>query len=405
MRILYCVQRYGEEVGGGAEAACRALAEHMAARGHHVEALTSCATDYVTWADEYPAGTTELNGVTVHRLPVRNERTPEQFGTMSQRVLGGHAALAAERDWVRVQGPDLPELEAWLDEHAARFDVAVFYTYLYPTSALGLPIAARSTATVLHPAAHDEPTLELRVFDRVVRSADAISVHTPEELDSLRGRFHFDPLVAEVGLGVDINPPPADGARFRTSFGLGEEPILLYVGRVEPSKGTDELARYFAEFKRRHPSGLKLVLVGPPVQAPPPHPDIVCAGFVSEQDRLDAFAASTYFVMPSYFESFSIVLCDAWVVRRPALVNAHCAVLDGQSRRSGGGLGYHDFAEFDAALSRLMADPELCAAMGQSGRDYVVSRYGWDTVLDDYERLIHAAINRRRAAAVTSVPR
>jgi len=52
-----------------------------------------------------------------------------------------------------------------------------------------------------------------------------------------------------------------------------------------------------------------------------------------------------------------------------------------------------------------MADPELCAAMGQSGRDYVVSRYGWDTVLDDYERLIHAAINRRRAAAVTSVPR
>ena len=397
MKILYGVQRYGAEVGGGAESACRSLAEHMAARGHVVEVVTSCAVDYVSWADEYPPGRSTLHGVTVNRLPVRAPRTAAQFEPISRRVLTRpHTPLAVERDWVRVQGPDLPGLDAWLTSEAGRFDVAAFYTYLYPSSAFGLPVAARSTATVLHPAAHDEPMIELSVFDALFRQADAICVHTPEELETVRRRFHFDPLAGVVGLGVDVHPPPADGARFRAALGLGDEPILLYNGRVEPGKGTDELARYFIEHKRRRPGPLKLVLVGPLVTPVADHPDIVCTGYVDVQTLHDAYAAAFAFVMPSYFESFSIALCDAWVVRRPALVNGDCAVLDGQARRSGGALSYRNLAEFSAALQRLEGDGALRDAMGASARDYVVRNYDWDAVAAAYERLLVAAIEARR---------
>jgi len=397
VKILYGVQRYGTEVGGGAESACRSLAERMAARGHRVEVVTSCAVDYVTWADEYPEGTSELNGVTLHRLPVRAQRTTAQFGPISQRVLTRpHTPFAVERDWVRVQGPDLPGLVPWLESESSRFDVAAFYTYLYPTTAFGLPVAARYTATVLHPAAHDEPMIELSVFDALFRQADAICVHTPEELETVRRRFHFDSLAGVVGLGVDVHPPPADGGRFRAAFGIGDGPILLYNGRVEPGKGTDELAKYFIEYKKRHQDPLKLVLVGPLVTPVAEHPDIICTGYVDVQTRLDAYAASFAFVMPSYFESFSIALCDAWAIRRPALVNANCAVLDGQARRSGAGLGYRSLSEFVAALDRLIADPGLIAAMGAAGRKYVLGNYGWDAVATSYENLLHRAFNRSR---------
>lgn len=403
MKLLYCVQRYGEEVGGGAEAACRAFAERMAGRGHDVEVVTSCAVDYHSWADVYDPGSSELNGVLVHRLAVREERTVEQFGPISARVLTPPAAaLAAQRDWVRVQGPDLTGLAPWMTANAGRFDAAAFYTYLYPTTAIGLAAAARSTATVLHPAAHDEPMLELNVYDSLFRQADAICLHTPEELDTIRRRFRFDPLAAVVGLGIDVHPPPADAARFRARFGIGDEPVVLYNGRIEPGKATDELVRYFTRFREHRAAPVKLVLVGPVVTPVDPHPDVIVTGFVDEQTRLDAYAAAGVFVMPSYFESFSIALCNAWTVRCPALVNAGCAVLAGQAQRSGGALVYRNAAEFDASLHRLLIDGDLRVQLGEAGRAYVEEHYAWGAIETRYEALLHAAIEHRRRHHGTS---
>ena len=54
MKILYLVQRYGAEIVGGSESACREFAEHLVGLGHEVEVLTSCARDYVEWANYYP---------------------------------------------------------------------------------------------------------------------------------------------------------------------------------------------------------------------------------------------------------------------------------------------------------------------------------------------------------------
>ena len=81
MRILYAVQRYGT-VGsvGGSEAAARAFAEHLVDRDHDVEVVTSCAQSYVDWANVYPPGVEELNGVTVHRLEAADVRRPERVG-------------------------------------------------------------------------------------------------------------------------------------------------------------------------------------------------------------------------------------------------------------------------------------------------------------------------------------
>ncbi len=78
MRVAFVIQRYGLEVNGGAEVECRQLAERMS-RHMQVEVLTTCAEDYHTWRNVYPAGRDEINGVPVRRFPVDRERTMAEF--------------------------------------------------------------------------------------------------------------------------------------------------------------------------------------------------------------------------------------------------------------------------------------------------------------------------------------
>jgi glycosyltransferase involved in cell wall biosynthesis len=392
MRLLYCVQRYGEDIAGGSEAACRAVAEHMATRDHEVEVLTSCAKSYVDWADHFPEGTSHLNGVRVHRLPVRENRSPEKFGPMHRRLLMQPCPpLFVQRDWLRIQGPDIPKLGPWINENAPRFDAAIFFTYLYPTTAFGLPIAAKHCPTVLVPTAHDEPMLQFRVFDQSVRRAHGLICLTPEELALIERRFRFVPDAEVIGIGLDPCVE-ADPSRFRDAFELGQRPYLVVLGRVDPGKGADQLVRFFREYKLRYPSELALVVVGEPVAQLEPHPDVVLTGFVDHQTKVDGIAGATLLVQPSYFESFSLALCEAWLAEKPAIVQGRCEVLAGQSARSGGGLPYTSFAEFTETLTRLLEDESLRREMGKAGRRFVIENYAWDDVLDAYEAFLSRMI-------------
>ncbi|MDQ1396729.1 MAG: hypothetical protein QOG64_1988 [Acidimicrobiaceae bacterium] len=387
------VQRYGEEVAGGAELACRQFAVRMAARGHDVHVATTCARNYTDWANAFPAGDSEVEGVTLHRLPVVSQRDNELFNALNPRLLAGYkpVPLHLQRSWMRAQGPYTPALAQWLAGEAGRFDVVSFFTYLYWTTWAGLPVAARRTATVLHPCAHDEPPLYLPIFDPLVRVPDGLAMFTEEEAALIRDRFHLDRPEAVTGIGIDVTAV-GDAAAFRATAGgaLGDRPYLLYVGRVDPHKGSTELFDFFVTYKARNPGPLALVVVGDPVLPLDAHPDVVPVGFVAEEAKTGAMAGALALVQPSYFESFSLVLCEAWVQGRPALVQGRCAVLDGQVRRSGGGLPYTGFAEFEAAVDRLWGDPGLREAMGQAGRRYVEANYHWDAVLDRYERLLEA---------------
>lgn len=398
MRLLHVVQRYGAEVAGGAELHCRQFATRLAGRGHEVEVVTTCARDYVTWANEYPPGAELLDGVTVHRLPTTRPRDLRLFGPLNARVTLGDrpVALHVQEEWMRAQGPDVESLAPWLDANAAGFDAVLFYTYLYATTSVGLARVAGRVPTVLHPTAHDEPTLGLAIFDGVFRLPDAFAFSTEEERELVVGRFRVSRPSAVVGIGFDLEAQ-GDGNAFRRRYDLGDDPYLVVVGRVDPAKGSSELFDFFAAYKQRHPGPLRLVVVGEPVDRPPPHPDLVVTGFVDDAVKRGAVDGALALVQPSYFESFSMVLAEAWVQGRPALVQGHCAVLAGHARRSGGAIPYRGFAEFEAAVELVTADPTLAGSLGRAGRRYVRRHFGWDTVLDRYETLLDAV----RAAPVT----
>jgi glycosyltransferase involved in cell wall biosynthesis len=211
---------------------------------------------------------------------------------------------------------------------------------------------------------------------------------TPEEAEFVRRRFRSPRTSSVTGIGVDLDLA-ADGARFRERMGLDDRPYLVFVGRLDPHKGSVELFDYFRKYKERNPGPLALVAVGEPVVAPPEHPDVFLTGFVDDQTRRDAVEGALALVHPSYFESFSLVLVEAWAQRRPAIVQGRSDVLVGQSRRSGGGLPYTGYAEFEAAVDVLTQDGDLRVRMAEAGRGYVERSYQWANVLDRYESLLH----------------
>ena len=394
MRVCYVVQRYGLMIAGGAEQHCREMAERLVQRGHEVEVATTCAASYIDWANEFEPGTTIEHGVAVHRFPVSRPRNNEMFNEYNRRIETGRGLrpLFNQREWMRMQGPYAPELPRWLERSAGRFDVVIGFTYLYWTTWAAMDAMPGLVPVVLHPTVHDEPPLRLSIFDEEFRAPDAFALSTPEEIVLIRDRFHVDPPGAVIGIGVEF--PTGDAARFREAYpALGDAPYLLYVGRVDEGKGAQQLLEFFVLYKERHPDDpVKLAMVGDPLIPIPDHPDIIVTGFVDYHVRDDALAGAYALAQPSFFESFSMVLTEAFAHRRPALVQGRCEVLRGHAQRSGAAIPYEGYAEFECALEALLDEPARADAMGAAGRAYVEREYTWPVVLDRYEELLTSTL-------------
>jgi glycosyltransferase involved in cell wall biosynthesis len=398
MRALFVVPRYGAHVRGGAEQAARAVATRLADRGHDVTVLTTTATSYVDWSGDLVPGVEQAEGVEVHRLAVDPLRDPEGFDRLHHRieVAGGASRMELQRAWLDAQGPSVPDLVPWLDEHAAAHDVAVFLPYLYATTTVGLPAAARHTACVLAPCAHDEPPLQLAAFDQVMRLAHRHVHLTPEEATLVRTRFRLRGPHHVAGLGTELEPHAGGGPdAFRTAHGLGEDPYLLYVGRIDPSKGTAWLADRFAAMAEARPGPLRLVMVGDPVVPVAEHPDIVVIDDLDDAGRTAAMAGAVALVHPSPFESFGMVVAEAWAVGTPVLALHHNAVLRGHVDRSGGGLTFGSGAELAEAAWSLVAEPERRDELGRAGRRHAEATFAWPAVLDRWEAALADAARIR----------
>ena len=361
MKLGVVTPRYGADVAGGAENAARLLATQLAARTDWtVEALTTCARDATTWADEYAPGEVHVDGVLVRRFPVAGRRSRDFDAVTDLVVRRGRRTTAAELDdWVVKQGPVAPQL---IDAIAATdADVVAFHPFLYHPTVAALPrVAGRA---LLHPAAHDEPMLRLRVYRDVFGAASGLAYWSAAEQRVVERRFAVasKPAVI-VGLGTD--PQPGDAANARAALGLGDRPYVLVLGRVDDGKGARLIAECFARYQARRQSPLQLVFAGPIVHAPRAHADIVVAGHVDEPTKWGLLRGAWAFASPSAFESFSIVLIEAWSVGTPALVNARCDVTVDHARRSGGGLAFGSYAELEVALDRMLASPQLCETLG-----------------------------------------
>ena len=384
MKLAFVVQRYGAGIAGGSEGHCRELAERLSHR-HDIAVLTTCAKDYVTWENAYAAGPATENGVRVIRFPVARQRRIKVFADLSDEVFDGGAAPDRQQEWFRENGPDAPGLLDHLRAHGHEYDLVVFWTYRYFPSYFGLPLVA--DRAVLVPTAEEDPAIDLGVLLEFFDKPAGYIFLTPEERDLVSSRA-LHPLSQSVVVGIGLEPV-ALGVTPRApldQLGIPAD-YLLYLGRVDRNKGCDALLENFQEYASTRPH-VTLVLAGPAKMQVPEHPQIRALGYVSDEVRSALLAHARALVVPSWYESLSIVLLEAWNYAVPALVNGRCKVLAGQVTRANGGLYYMFPAEFDEAADYLLTQRAARDAMGLQGLAYINREYRWPTVISRVESLL-----------------
>ena len=384
MKLGLVVQRYGPEVVGGAELHCRWVAEHLAER-HQVEVLTTTATDYLTWQNVLEPGRSEVNGVTVRRFPVAAPRDAERFDPIANQVCFFEHTDDEERRWMEEHGPVTPALLAYLRAHQDEFGALIFFSYRYWTTYHGLQVAPGKSLLV--PTAEHDRVLYLRLFRPFFRLPAAIVYNSPEERELIQ-RITGNEAVRGDVVGTGIQRPdaiPVDEVAARLDL-LGD--YLVYVGRLEPEKGCAVMLDHFLRWQRETRANVTLALFGRGTMEITENVHVRPMGVVPDGEKLAGVARARALLMPSRYESLSMVVLEAWMMGRPVLVNGDCEVLRGQILRSGGGLYYRRYDEFAAALDLLLAESTLADALGRQGQAYFLENYSWERVMAKYEGLL-----------------
>ncbi len=388
MKLGIVLPRYvaHTSISAGAEQLGAQLAHRLAARGHSVEVLTTCALDLRDPHNELPPGVSDDGAVSVRRFALDLQHWDHtRYKTLTQGWNQERLHTLADEDAWLDSLPHAPHLYAYLDRHHRTYDAVLFLPYLAPTTLYGALLCA--DRAVLMPALHDEPFARMSVVRLVLEAARSVLFMTAEERAlALRTLGYRLPRTSVVGVGVDDAEATASGDRFRQQFDL-HGPLVLYSGRLEPAKNVHTLVAYIDRFRHEYPhhAQVTFVLRGSAAMYIAPRANVFVLPPQSPEYYRDAYAAAQVLCQPSHYEAFSIVLMEGWLGGAAALVNANCAVTRAHVAACSGGLWFGDGVEFGATLDWLLTHPRECAAMGAAGRQYVLDQYTWAAVLPRIE--------------------
>lgn len=412
-KIAIVVQRYGLTVNGGAEFHARILAEQLA-KNYNIEILTTTALDYRGWANHFEPGLDEVNGIVVRRfstLPQNGKKARNARRIVCQdkryfRVLKFlklyktvEAAFNISKvtdqnvqDWITGQGPCVPDLIRYISEAENDYDAFIFFTYLYYPTVLGMPLVANKTIFI--PTAHDEPILFTKPYENLFKLPKFIMYNTVSEKNLVEKTFQNCTKNSDVA-GVGI--VPFCGECEALTDELLPKKYFVYVGRIDSAKGCGTMIESFLEFKKKHKlfSEFKLVLVGKDNMKKTYHnSSIIYTGFVSEAQKYTYISNALAMIMPSQYESLSLVTLEAMAAGIPVIVNGDCEVLNNHISNSKTGACFNCDGSLAKNLEKdINASENFLAEESTAAKKYVAENFEWDSILKKFDAAIDFVIN------------
>lgn len=383
-KLAIVIQRYGEKVCGGAEVHALKMAEYLTAY-FEVTVLTSKATDNMTWEDVYENDIEVINGVTVRRFSVDKIRNSEDYIAALNKAQKYNASLEDQEAWMRENGPCVSGLIKYIKENKDYFDFFYFVTYVFYPTYFGIKEVGEKT--IFNPCAHDEMTLYFDMFKNSFKNAKAIFYNSYEEKLLCNKIFDLKGKIDNDGRGGDAASIPQyySAEDFKKRHGLKD--FIVYIGRSDFHKGIKELFDYFIKYKKHRDNGLKLVCMGKGEIDFPQRDDIINLGFVSEEEKYSGLAASKLLVLPSKYESLSIVVLEAMAMKKPVIVNASCAATKAHCDKGNAGLYYDNYFEFEACMDYLLDHENVANQLGENGKKYTDENYSWEAIAKSFVEL------------------
>lgn len=387
MKLAFVIPWYGENIPGGAETECRRTAENLQKVGVEVEILTTCVKEFLSdWnTDYYEEGNFQVNHITVRRFRVRKRNTA-LFNAINYRLMQNQKISSEEEKIFMHEMVNSDNLYNYIINHGDNYDFFLFIPYMFGTTYYGLQIHPEKS--ILIPCLHDESYARMVIFKLMFEKVKGIIYLSDPEKTVANKFFILNNKQAVLGGGVDTNIFH-NAVRFKGKYQIQSD-FILYAGRRESGKNVSLLIDYFSRYKKNNSSTLKLILIGSG-EVSIPHDcknDILDLGFISRQDKYDAYAAATVFCQPSVNESFSIVIMESWLCGTPVLVHADCAVTKDHCVKSKGGLFFRDYEEFEGCINYYINNPKIRAIMAENGKKYVNDNYSWDCIALKYKNFL-----------------
>lgn len=391
--IALVIPWYGDDIRGGAEKECNYLAHSLTNAGQAVEVFTTCVKDAACdrGKNTMVPGVYKESGITVRRFPVRENRDIDAYAYSNGRIYHNHFDSKDEEVYFR-EDINSEEMYKFIRKNKDSYRAFIFIPYMYGITFNGSSCCPEKS--IMIPCLHDESYAYMQILKSKMESFRGMIFLAKPEKELAEKLYDLSKVkLAVLGGGLDTDwHASCDGQRFREKYDIGED-FILFAGRKDAGKKADELIEFFIRYKGETPhSDLKLVLLGGgelPVQVDDKYKnDIIDLGFVSVEDKHDAFAACTVFCNPSYFESFSLVIMESWLAKRPVIVSEHCAVTTNFALETNGGLWYSNYAEFKECVNFLLENREIGNIMGKNGFQYVMEHFTHEKIAENYLKFI-----------------
>ena len=385
-KIGFVIPWFAAGIPGGAETALFGIVKQLIKRNISVEVLTTCVEKFKSdWnIDHYPQGLDNVTGIPVRRFKVR-QRDTGAFDSVCVKLINNESITIDEEDIFLKEMVNSPDLYEYINKNKDDYSLFVFIPYMFGTTYYGCRVCPEKS--VMIPCLHDESYAYMKRFKEVFKNLRGMIFLADPECELANSIYDLSGVYTEtIGIGIDSDHS-GNKERFRKKYGIKDD-FILYAGRKEPGKNIDTLINYFTVYKKRNPGNLKMILIGSgeihiPYQA---GGDIIDLGFVSVEDKHDAYAACLLLCQPSQNESFSIVIMESWLQGRPVLVNENSSVTKNFAVKSNGGLFFSDFFEFEGCVDYYLSNSSQADLMGESGRDFVLKNFDWNVIAEKYIR-------------------
>lgn len=384
-KIGFVTPWFGWDIPGGAEAELRGITGHLSDAGQEIEILSTCVEKFLSdWnVNFHNPGITVENGIPVRRFKVRKRNT-KLFDQVNFKLMNNQLPLTKEEEEIYInEMVNSPDLYNYIAEHKDEYSLFVFIPYMFGTTYFGMKECLDKA--ILIPCLHDESYIHMELFKSLFSQIAGMIFHAKPECDLANEVYNLSKVNAKVlGEGVDTDLE-GDAKRFREKYNILED-FILYAGRKDAGKNVHTLIKYFDEYKKRNNNNLKLVLIGGgEIEVPDDcKNEVFDLGFVDIQDKYDAYAAATVLCQPSHNESFSLVIMESWLARRPVLVSEDCDVTASFAKESNGGLWFKDYFDFEGAMNFYLNHVEIANQMGENGRKYVMDNFDWKVIVEKY---------------------
>jgi len=397
MKILYAGTGYKPAYRlGGPIVSISATAEMLVRKGHEVTVVATTANNEEDL--DVPIGIpVDVDGVQVWYF-----RRKE----LVQKVLPFVPYLSRSIGFMYA-----PEMRAGLDRLVPTVDlVHTQGPFVYPSYA-----AARAAIRHHKPLLYSqrgclaERQLQFRAAKKrlyisaierpIMKRADSLVALTEAEVASYRA-LGVDTPITVVPNGTDLPAPRPDAAaRVHARFGVAPEAqMILFLGRLHPSKGVDKLLDAFMQVMNSVP-GAVLMVAGPDEwglekqwrERSGSGERIVFPGMIGGDEKADVLARADLFCLPSLSEGFSNAVLEALASGTAVMLSPACNFPEVESANAGV-IVDTDVVQMATVMRALLANPAVLRVMGEAGRRLVSEHYSWDVITDRLVELYRGVV-------------